>query len=421
MKKKKKNSVNQVSFKTKIFSPYVILGGFIFIWWLLAFRSETSSYTLTFSSPQTFFISNTTLFKALSPLDRQTLKNALAGDFSLAIHLIEAWDEDAQFLITKGFKNISRIEKEKLFQAKILATLICDSSKEALHSLNSKISLKDDKEFITKIHHRHARFLPQTYTAASFLLAIADPQEIVALPKGMRQLTQIYSQEQMNQIPLDVEKLSCEGLYLQKPDLVLIAPYSNPSSLSSWKNQKLPLFCTGSLNSIEEITKALLTVGHVTNHLVQAQLLAIFLEAAFLTIDNRLEVFSNSIDMPCNDLKLLYLKYHQHFFIPTPHSLEGKILQRLFSHCKMFKGPLIPQSDEWIHSFEKEQITAFNPDIFFISLPRTKDTHEFKRHNLCSLLGASKKVCCVDEAIQSSTNQYIALAYFDLFESMTTL
>ena len=52
----------------------------------------------------------------------------------------------------------------------------------------------------------YSRFLPQTYAAASFLLAIAQPHEIIALPKGMRHLSQIYQPEKLALIPENIDR-----------------------------------------------------------------------------------------------------------------------------------------------------------------------------------------------------------------------
>lgn len=414
------------SIKSLLPTPYLFLGGFIFFWWFLAFKFENTPIPSPPSFSQPLFISNATLLNALSPLNRQTLKNALAGDFSLIRDLIEGWDEDASYLLKKGLKNVSRIDAEKLLQARILATLICDSTEEELHTLNSKICLKtlrDDRKVTHAIEDHFCRFLPQTYASASFLLSIVDPKKIIAIPRGMRRLSQIYAPENMQQISCDVENLNSEALYLQRPDVAFVAPYSNPSTLSLWRSQHIPLFSIGRTNSVsvEGIEQALLKVGHATRHLVQAQLLAIFMEAAFLAIDNRLEVLTSTDDKSLKDLKLLYLRYHQQFFIPSQQSLEGKILHRLLSHCPRIKSLTSKSFGAWQKSFEKEQITTFDPDIFIVSLSHAKHEQEINHHVLSSILNSRKRVCFVDEDLQTSPTQYITLAYYDLYEALASL
>src|SRR5690606_7206820 len=60
-------------------------------------------------------------------------------------------------------------------------------------------------------------FLPQTFVSASFLLALASPQEIAALPKGMRAQTHLYPKVLTDQIPLDTGRTNSEQLYRLHP------------------------------------------------------------------------------------------------------------------------------------------------------------------------------------------------------------
>ncbi len=128
-------------------------------------------------------------------MQREGLHQALAGQVPLMLQFIDQWEQDAQFLAQKGIAGIQHLSAENYLQAHILGRLLDDSSPETLRHLNCRMHLdqmQDDSGRIVPIRDTFQRFLPQTYVAASFLLAIAKPEEIIALPKGVRRLPQLY-------------------------------------------------------------------------------------------------------------------------------------------------------------------------------------------------------------------------------------
>lgn len=406
---------------------YVLLSTFIMGWWTLAFRSPSSAPLLSSITSQTLALKTSSLLEELSPLQRDALHQALSGNFSLMLDLIDAWDQDAQLLAQKGLSNIQRLSTEHYLQAHILGHLLQDSSPTDLRQLNCKMNLEglyDDRGCYIPIQDNFQRFLPQTYVAASFLLAIAHPQEIVALPRGLRHLSKIYPVDRLQQIPLNIEGLSSEKLYRAQPDLAFVAPYSHPPALEALRNQGIPLYTLQHVNTIPEIQDALLKIGHASNHILEAQLLSLFMEACFLSIDNRLNALQTLIPASESPLKMLYLYYNQSYMQPTTKCLTGQLMTRALQHCPHLICSL-PQSDyDWRIPYEQEKIVQVNPDCLIITTPYQIDSHTLaKRQPALQDMVAfqSQRVFYIDETIQESPSQYIVLAYYDIFHALTSI
>lgn len=399
---------------------YFLLGSFIMGWWALAFHPLSSPHALSNKTSQTLALKTSILLEELSPLQRDALQRALAGHFPSMLEFIDQWDQDALLLANQGVPGIQRLSAESQLQAHVLGHLLRDSSPESLHQLNCKMNLEwmyDDSGSLLHIEDHFRHFLPQTYLAASFLLAIAHPNEIIALPKGLRQLKQLYSSDMLAQIPADIDRIHSEKLYLKKPDLAFVAPYSHPPALEVLRNQNIGLYSIQYVNTIEEIQEALLKVGHASNHILEAQLLAIFMDACFLSIDNRMRALQEKADFPPAPRRFLYLSYRQHYTLPTTKCLTGQLMARALTHCSHLSGMIPDDQQEWRIPFEQEQILQSAPDVMIVSShvhPRSivdsalQQTQAFK----------SKQIFYVDEAIQESPTQYIALAYFDLFQAL---
>jgi iron complex transport system substrate-binding protein len=352
------------------------------------------------------------------------LHHALAGNFRLMIDLIEAWDQDAQLLANQQINDIQRLPAETFFQAHVLAHLLQHSSSESLRQLNCKMNLewmKDDNGQLLHIEDTFQRFLPQTFVAASFLLAIAKPHEIIALPKGMRHLPQLYAPLTVGQIPANIDRIHSEKLYLAHPDLAFVAPYSHPPALEVLRNQKIQLYTIKHLNTLTDIQEALLKVGHASNHILEAQLLAIFMEASLLSIDNRLQALHQKSTYSQSNRRLLYLYFHQHYLQPTTKSLTGQLIARALHHCPNLSCPIPQSQSEWRLPFEQERILQSQPDYLIISTPQYANFQPIM-HNHHALQQSeafkAQRIFFVDETIQESPTQYIVLAYFDLFQAL---
>lgn len=403
--------------------PYLLFGGFIMGWWTLVFHKTSSPSVVNTEISQALALENSVLLKELSPLQRSDLQRALAGHFSLMLKFIDQWDKDTLLLINKGIKGIKRLSKEKYLQAHILGYLIQQLPKESLHELNCKMNLEwiyDDSGQQLHINDTFKRFLPQTYIAASFLLAIAHPSEIVALPKGLRQLTQLYPTNILKQVCNDIDCLHSEELYLNKPDLAFVAPYSHPSALESLRNQNIQFYSLKHINTIQEIQEALLKIGHTSNHILEAQLLTIFMEAGFLSLDNRLLAMQQENRFSQALRRCLYLCHHQNYALPTTKCLTGQLMVRALKHCPHLLGFIPESQEEWSIPFEQEQILQTSPDIIIISTPSLYIQKSMDIALYSTEAFKNQRVFYIDEAAQESPTQYVVLAYFDLVQALIT-
>lgn len=168
---------------------YLFVTAFIAGWWLLAFRTDSNDFPTSRTIAQNLSLKTSALLEELSPLQREALKQAIAGNFSLMLNFIDDWENDADSLERKGIKGIKHLPSEKTHQAHLIGHLLQSASPETLRLLNCKLNLEkiaDDHGRQLIVKDDFQRFLPQTYLAASFLLSIAPPHEIIALPKGLR-------------------------------------------------------------------------------------------------------------------------------------------------------------------------------------------------------------------------------------------
>ena len=250
------------------------------------------------------------------------------------------------------------------------------------------------------------------------MLAIAPSEEVIALPKGLRQLTQLYPPNLLAQVPMDIGRIHGEKIHLIHPDLSFIAPYSHPPSLEVLRNQHIALFSIQSINTVKEIQETLLKVGHASNHILEAQLLAIFMEATFLSIDNRLQALQKKKERSDQLKKFLYLSHRKYYAQPTTKCLTGQLMARALKQCSHLQGEVPESLNEWKIPCDQEKIVEFSPEVMIISTyPQRgehnslafQETHAFQ----------SNQIFYVDEIVQDSPTQYIALAYFDLFQALT--
>lgn len=401
----------------KSFLLYLTLSSFVLGWWLAAFRNQSET---SFEPPSSSLAS---LHPDLSLLKRDVLHQALAGNVRLMLQLISNWDSDAQILQSKQIDGIQRLPQETLSQAQLLGGLILESSREELRNLNCRLrtsALEDNNKRVLELKDSFCRFLPQTYVSASFLLAIAKPEEIIALPQGLRALPQLYPKDLLDQIPQNANRCNSEKLFLADPHVAFIAPYSHPSAIEALNQQKIHLFTSSSINSISDIHPRLLEIGHISNHPIEAQLLSIFIEAGMLSIDNRLKDLC-AAQNSTKPIQILYLNYYQQYRMPTVKCLTGQLLARALHNNPRFKCTADIQLDEWQIPFKHEKIYACNPDYLILSIPAAHDSKaRLKQKQMLQNLPACQKnqVAFLDEAIQDSPTQYIVLAYYDLYQAL---
>lgn len=393
-------------------------------WWFCAFSNFSSpcvSTTRTFRPKETAHYVN--FVQTLSPIKRKLIHQALAGDIALMAKLIIDWDLDAEIMMERGLSSIHRLKRSSFVRAQILARQLLSSSPEEIEFLRNQFRLKqvsDDHGLTISLDKPFSRFLPQTYVSASFLLALCPPDQIVALPQGLRHLTQIYPAEITRQIPLDIDLTHSEKLYHSKPQLAFIADYSHPCRIQTIKNLGIQLFNLKNINSVQEIYEALYRVGHLINRPLEAELLTLFMESSLIAIDNRIQILKQ-IFPEAAMTQFLYLNYYTQFCLPSKNSLPLQFLRRTHSH-NLLIADLIQEYDDGLSTpLSYERLLHLNPKCLLLS---THEENLLKKKIYCNPAFAgltaqqSDQIFFLDASIQESPTQYIVLAYFDLFKAI---
>lgn len=334
----------------------------------------------------------TPLTDQLSPLKRETLFQALWGDFDLMTKLLSDWESDAEFLMKHQVPGIKRMPKPSL-QPKL--TQIVDDA-------NNTIDLTMPKK----------RFLPQTYLASTVLLALLPPEQIVALPKGLRDLSHMYPDSLISKIPLDIDRYNSEILYQLHPEVAFVAHYSHPATIEALKSQGIPLFFIRNVDTLSDVLDAIVKIGYVADRSAEAALMAAFMEGAMNAIDNRLRALARSQPKPFSTQKVLFLHYLGQFSLPTTKNFTGQLLKRLNEQTSLFAIRIEESDSEWRIPVSWETIVQHHPDSIIIS--GTNEEEVRKR-----LVG--EHIAYVDEMVQQSLTQHIVLAYYDLFHALSFL
>lgn len=408
------------------FKVYVLIAGIIVGWWVLAFKPKSRVLAIR------EVVKEETVRKELSPLSRSSyafvqreeLKKALAGDFNLMAKLIADWDVDAQLLHSVGVPSIRRLSPNKFLESQYLGRLVTNKYSEETERVRRAYQVKhakDDMGNRISIDKPFRRFLPQTYAAASFLLALAEPEHIIALPRRLREQVQLYPKEITDSIPLDIDRYNAEKLFQAHPEVAFIAHYSHPATIQALSSQGILLYMMKNLNTLQDITDELLVVGNIINRQLEAEILAIFMSAAVIAVDNKLTVLTKHFETVSGRApKVLFLNYHNNYSIPTPRTLTGRLLERMKDWDISLKYVLDnDQADAWAMSIDKEHILKLDPDCLIVATENSQALeNDIRTDPALSHLSAvrNNKLYFVDETIQQSPSQYIVLAYYDLIQ-----
>lgn len=416
--------------RLKALKVYGIVILVVMAWWMIAFKQQaTQASRHDRSLHQTPENHHSELNTAIRTIQRKDLLQALSGNTALMARLIADWDTDAQILQAEGLQPIERLPQADFVRSQILGRQLKNASPKELARLETASRQKhllDDAGKRLDLTEPLHRFLPQTYVAASFLLALAPTNEIVALPRHLREQAHLYPRTLTNQIALDIDRYNSEKLFQAKPQIAFVARYSHPATLQALANQGIFLYMMKNPISLEDIQNELVNVGHIINRPLEAELLKIFMDASMLALDNRLLLLTQEhIAKEGKPHRLLYLNYHQNFSVPTPKTSTGQLLKRLAQW-----DISLPYAQEngngngWSAPIDKERIVNLNPDCLIISTENPQQLQmKIQSDETLSQVAALRnhRLCFVDESVQQSPSQFMVLAYYDLIQSLTLL
>jgi iron complex transport system substrate-binding protein len=403
---------------------YFLIFVFLAGWWTLAFKKNSTQTDFVLSTSSSFF-QHIPLDPVITSIDRSLLHQALSGNFELMARLIADWDIDAQILSSKGFQGIQRIAPSDFLHSQSLIRIL--QNEKAVHHTTFLLfdhTLVDDAGRSIDLTQSYNKFLPQTYASASFLLTLVKPDQIVALPRYLREHTQIYSKQLTNQIPLDIDRYNAEKLFQTAPELAFVAHYSHPATLQTLVNQGVTLYTMKNITTFSDLSEELTHIGTITNKPLQAKLLKIFIDAAICAIDNLQSVVVKHFEQHHSHLpRVLVVNFHQTFSVPTAKTLTGQILARMPELDISLKYTQDShQANEWMAPIDKERLLKLNPDFLIIATDHEDAVRkEFRTDHALQKLAAvqNNRVIVVDESIQHSPSQYVVLAYHDLIKALT--
>ncbi len=401
---------------------YPVSSLFVLCWWLLAFHRpvayEASSPIVISNQQQPLYPSIETIDAANKfQIDRFALKKALNGDVATMGQLIAEWDLEAEIIEHRSQKSLKRLDRDDFLKAQLLVkTLVSkdNSTLDTLRDTHRSLLLVDDKGSPFDLSHPAEFFLPQTYLSAGILLALLEPANIVALPRGMREQTAIYPKKFTEQVPQDIDSFHMEQLYAYRPDVALISErYTHPLTLQALDSQGIPKYHLPEVTSIEDIEKLIRSLGHLCNRPLKAELMALFLKAGVMAIDNecRLTLHNRSTD------KILILNYYSKFSLPGKNTLTHHMIDRIGINTSISLQNGVPE-ESWSVPVSEETIIHYNPKklvIITASDPRFV-TEYFYQTTLFQHIDAARNnhISILDDSIQQTVSQYILLAYHDL-------
>lgn len=361
----------------------------------------------------------TTTSAYLNPLSRQKVHEALLGNTELMLTLIAEWDTEAQLLAACNNIEPQRLANADYLQAQLLGRLILARSRGLTTErpfLPRPRAVDDDTGRRLSLDKQYRRFLPQTYISASFLLTLSPPDAIVALPKGLRDHTQIYPTGILDSVPLDCSPYHTEVLYRARPDVAFVAPYTLPATRQALLDKGIELFTISRVNSFEEVEESLLKVGDVTDSSDEAQLLSYFMQAAICALNNRL-IEANLYDSSNHDI--LYLNYYTRFSTPTSKTLTGSMFQRL--GINRFSLLEEQREQHWQIPLEQERIVHLNPKAIILSAVNAAEVRDYIMNNPAFQQVSAvqhNNIFTVDPVVQDFSSQFAVLAYYDLVKSL---
>lgn len=319
---------------------------FIFGWWTLTINTNTQYLLL----PQNHTKVDLTTFYSI---DRQELIDALNGNRQAMLKLVYTWQEESERL------NLPALTHEEL----------------QLFS-NTKLSMPQKQ-----------RLFPQTYAAASILLAIAAQEEVIALPRGLKKLRQLLPTQKSDKIIIESDRFNTEALSLIKPTAAFTSPYSNPATIQALKEQAIPIHTLDAALTMSEMVETVKKIGRLSNHSPEAEQLSLFIKAALQALDNRVEWLQNHQKLP----NFVVAYKTDQLKIPTTKTITGSILNRM--------GIKTPHSTQWSLPLTNEFLQLTKPDKIIIASEQKESEH-------------------IPLHVQMCPTQHMVVAYYDILYAL---
>lgn len=345
-------------------------------WWLFAF------YPISYEIPP---LPNPKVRIAIPTPDwnREHLRDALLGDTDQMRTFLNLWEEEKIALNLPDAAALTQSDQECALQ-------LCDTLK--------------------KLQPTGINYFPQTFSSASYLLALIHPSQICSLPEGLRLHPDLYPEERCCTISCESNRYRAEKLSLYNPKAAFISNYSDPYTVAMLEQQGIELVSLEGDNTLEAIESGITAVGITIEQEDRAKLLRLFVKAAMHALDNRAQWVLNHRD---GSPMIVYYQM-MGLQVPANKSLTGYLMDRM--HLKVAYNPV-----GWRLPLSEEKLLAEAPkSLIIISDDFENAHHDLMLSPAILQLDAVKqqRFCYIPNYIQQQSNQFIVLAYLDLVEAL---
>lgn len=200
------------------------------------------------------------------------------------------------------------------------------------------------------------RIVSQTLATDEILLAICDPQRIVALSKEADNPQYSNVLEEAKQVKGRV--VGAEQILQTKPDLIFVASFSKAEFYELLKAANAPFFKFSNFNTVDEIKANIRIVGYAIGEDQKAEELVVKMESELEKIKSRI---------PKNEKPIRTMSYSLSGYTAGANTLFDDILKTI--------GVVNVSTENQITSFTKissEQLTKWNPDVIIASADRNE-------------------------------------------------
>jgi hypothetical protein len=160
------------------------------------------------------------------------------------------------------------------------------------------------------------KFIAQTFISATIGLAIAEPEQIIAIPEAIRKQTHLHNAEVMEQVLYNSSRYNAETLFSLKPNYCFVASYTSPTTLGTLKMQDINLIFLDDINSTQGIIRTLLHMGTIIEQVNRSTLLSEFTEATWCAFKNEI-IYLKKTNPNLFKRRIAFLFHYDHLTFPS--------------------------------------------------------------------------------------------------------
>ncbi len=279
------------------------------------------------------------------------------------------------------------------------------SSVTAVYKERSSYTVTDDTGLELRFSEKPKRIVSYSISTDEILLALVEPQRIIALSRLVDDPGVSSIVKEAKQIPNRVQGNSLEGILAFKPDLVIIPDFHPPEMLQSARELGLQVYIYKTPSDIKGVKRSIRQLAALTDEKEKGESLIARMEEKISSVQKRLEAIPQA-----QRKRVMQLRSEGAFY--APDNSFGDVCR----HAGVTDATLelhYPNAME----ITQEKIVEPNPDIIFVPAWDYDGKHEpvaerNKILNNPSYKGLKAvqegKVYSISGALVLTVSQYIA-------------